>query len=95
VWDAGLIAASRLGETGWVRQVASRLAGADLRRLAAGTIVDWALETHLAAVEHAYVIPPSRRLGRGWVAQNEPVVERQLALAAIRLARVLNDALAP
>jgi len=41
------------------------------------------------------VIPPGHHLGRRWVAANEPVVDRQLALAAIRLGRVLNDALMP
>jgi hypothetical protein len=92
VWDGGLLAASGLGEGAWVERVATR--ASDLRRLARGTLVDWALETHHAAVEHAYVIPPSHRLDRRWVAANEPVVERQLALAAIRLAQVLNQAFA-
>ena len=95
VWDSGLLTASGLGERAWVERVATRLAGANLRRLAGGTIVEWALETHRAARAHAYVIPSSHRLDRRWVAANEPVVEWQLALASIRLARILNAALPP
>lgn len=94
VWDSGLLTASRLGETGWVDRVVARLARAETRRLARGTIVDWALETHRAAVEHAYVVPRSGALGRRWIAANEPVVEWQLTLASARLARVVNEALA-
>ena len=94
VWDSGLVTASRLGEAGWVDRVAARLAREDLRALARGTVVDWALETHRAAVEHAYVVPRSRVLGRRWIAANEPVVEWQLTLASARLARVINEMVA-
>jgi len=89
VWDAGLLFASGLGEREWVQRVATRAASGDTR----GTVVDWALETHRAAVEHAYAFPPSRRLARRWVDANVPVVERQLALSAARLAHVLNEVL--
>jgi len=94
VWDGGVLAASGTSERAWTERVAARVASGDLDRVAAGTVVDWALQTHRAAVEHAYAIPPSHRLGRRWIDGNVPVVERQLALAAARLARVLNDALA-
>jgi nuclease S1 len=92
VWDGGLLAVSGLTERAWVERVAGRTR-TDLRTLGRGTIVEWALETHRAAVQHAYVIPRSHRLGARWVDANEPVVEGQLALAAVRLARVLNQAL--
>ena len=94
VWDGGLLAASTLREPAWEERIAARVAGGALDPRTAGTVVDWALETHRAAVEHAYVIPPSHRLGRRWVDMNVPIVERQLALAAARLARVLNRTVA-
>jgi len=79
VWDGGLLTVSGLTERAWVERVAGRISGTDLRTLGRGTVVGWALETHRAAVEHAYVIPRSHRLGARWVDANEPVVERQLA----------------
>jgi len=95
VWDAGLLAVSGQSERAWEDRVARRLAGADLHRLRRGTVVEWTLETHRAAVEHAYAIPGSHRLGARWAAANEPVVEWQLALAAVRLAGMLDQTIAP
>jgi len=93
VWDSGLLAAGGHGETATARRVTAWLAAHAAEPLAAGTTVDWALEAHRAAVEHAYVIPRSHRLGRAYVAANLPVVDGRLALAAARLAAVLNAAL--
>src|SRR5262249_48901498 len=41
VWDGGILTASGLGERTWVERVATRVSGANRRRLAAGTFVDW------------------------------------------------------
>jgi hypothetical protein len=91
VWDAGLLAVSGQSERAWVDRVAQRLAGVDLHRLRDGTVVQWALETHRAAVEHAYALPNNHRLGARWVSANAPVAEWQLARAAVRLARVIDE----
>src|SRR5689334_17255380 len=93
VWDGGLLAASGSTEPEWEERVARAASGGGDARTA-GSVVDWALETHRAAVDRGYVIPASHRLGRRWVDMNVPVVERQLAVAAARLARVLNRTLA-
>ncbi len=90
VWDSGLLAAAGHGERATARRVTAWLAAHAGEPLGAGTTVDWALEAHRAAVAHAYAIPRSHRLGRAYVAANLPVVDRQLALAAARLAAVLN-----
>jgi S1/P1 Nuclease len=92
VWDAGLIHASDLSEARWVRQLETWLDGRDVARLAAGSVIDWALESHRAAVEHAYDIPSNGQLGRAYVETTRPVLEHQLAAAGVRLARVLNEA---
>ncbi len=92
VWDSGLLAASRVGETARLRRLAAWIHGREAA-LGAGTVVDWALASHRAAVVHAYVLPPDHRLGPAYVAANLPVVDHQLALAAVRLARLLNEAL--
>ena len=92
VWDSGLVAAAHLSEDAYVRRLDEWLAHADVPHLSGGTVADWALECHDVAVEHAYVLPANRRLGAAYVRDNAPVVDRQLALAALRLARVLNEA---
>lgn len=90
VWDSGLLAAAGRGERATARRVTAWLAAHAAEPLAAGTAVDWALEAHRAAVAHAYAIPRSHRLGHAYVVANLPIVDRQLALAAARLAAVLN-----
>ena len=96
VWDAGLIEHARLSVTAYTKRLAAGLASVDVRALQEGTLVDWALESHRAAVDHAYAsVPASRRLGAAYFGANRPVVDDRLARAGVRLARVLNDALAP
>jgi S1/P1 Nuclease len=92
VWDSGLLAASRIGETARVRRLEAWIDGRDAT-LGAGTVVDWVLASHRAAAAHAYVLPADHRLGPAYVAANLPVVDHQLALAGVRLARLLNEVL--
>jgi hypothetical protein len=58
-----------------------------------GTPADWAWQSHRAAVDAAYALPAETDLGDAYYALSRPVVERQLALAGVRLAQVLNRAL--
>ena len=96
VWDTGLIMHTvydwgayvvRL-ETNWFQ-------GRDLSGLAGGSPADWAADSHRLAHEVAYDIPDDGVIGVKYLAKAQPVVDRQLALAGIRLARVLEEALAP
>jgi len=96
VWDTGLIIdtvydwgayVTRL-EEGWLR-------GRDLSSLEDGTPVDWALEAHRFAHDVAYDVPDDGVLGQAYYDNSLPVVDRQLALAGVRLARVLKMTLGP
>lgn len=60
-----------------------------------GEPADWAWQCHRLAVSHAYPPGPGGVLTQEYRAAAVGVVERQLLRAAVRLARVLNDALAP
>ena len=96
VWDAGLIEHAQLSVTEYTKRLAAMLGSVDVSALQGGTVVDWALESHRVAVEHAYgSLPRTRRLGAAYFHDNWPVVDKQLARAGVRLAHVLNDALAP
>ncbi len=96
VWDTGLIMhtvyawgayVNRL-EEGWLR-------GRDLSSLEDGSPVDWVLEAHRFAHEVAYDFPDDGVLGIEYYEKSLPVVDRQLALAGVRLARVLQATLGP
>jgi nuclease S1 len=93
VWDGELIDSSVVGQDEYLESLRRRMSSLDLRALEAGTVVDWALEGHRLAVEHAYRLPHDGRIGRAYVRANRPVVDRALIAAGVRLAKVLNEAL--
>jgi hypothetical protein len=100
VWDDGLIEEARRGAAQHVVRLNTWLASQDADSLGRGGWIDWALETHRVAREQAYLdadgrpIPPRRaELGRGYLEARIGAVDRQLAVAGVRLARVLNEAL--
>jgi len=92
VWDAGIIEKRTYDWGEYVRDLERRwLAGKDIRALQRGEPADWVWEAHLAAVKVAYVLPQDLKLGEAYYRRSLPVVDRQLALAGIRLARLLNE----
>ena len=94
VWDGELIDSSLAGQAGYVDYLRGRMASLDLRSLERGTIVDWAMEGHRIAVEHVYRLPADGRIGRAYVEANRPIIDHALIAGGVRLAKVLNDALA-
>jgi hypothetical protein len=96
VWDTDLIMRKvydwgeyvRLLETEW-------LPGKDVAALQAGDPVDWAQDAHKAAQTVAYNFRPDHVIDEEYYKNAIPIVDRQLALAGLRLARVLNEALQP
>jgi hypothetical protein len=93
VWDGGLIERSGLSEEEYVRMLRKWLEREPLEELQQGTPQDWALESHHAAITTAYQLPPDRNLGEAYVRRALPVISDRLARAAVRLAKLLNDAL--
>jgi hypothetical protein len=96
VWDTHVILHKvydwgeyvRLIETEW-------LPGKDIAALQAGDPVAWVLAAHRAAVEVSYNFRPDHVLDEEYFRASEPIVDQQLALAGVRLARVLNETLQP
>jgi S1/P1 Nuclease len=94
LWDVGLIE-KRTYDWG---ELADRIeqdwiATRKVVELARGGPADWAWQTHRAAVEVAYALPEDLQLAQPYFDRSFPTVERQLALAGVRLARLLNEAL--
>lgn len=94
-WDSGLIDSTvwdwgayvdRL-ETGWLAGPEARAPGID-----EGTAEEWAKETHGVAQTVWKLEPSSGLLDDGYYASVLPILDRQLALAGLRLAHFLNEA---
>lgn len=94
VWDGELIDSSVVGQAEYVEYLRRRMKSLDLRALERGTVADWAMEGHRIAVEHAYRLPLDGRIDRAYVRANRPIIDHALIAGGVRLAKVLNDALA-
>jgi hypothetical protein len=94
VWDGELIDSSGLSQADYVEYLLGRMQSLDLRALERGTVVDWAMEGHRIAAEHAYRLPADGHIGRAYLEANRPIIDHALIAGGVRLAKVLNDALA-
>jgi hypothetical protein len=96
VWDFGILDKASYDWGEHVRAASEWLAGQDTAVLSRGRPLDWVWESHVVAVESAYG-PVSgvsdAALGDDYQRRSLPIVRRQLALAGVRLARLLNEAL--
>jgi len=96
VWDFGIIDKYTFDWGDYAGQIEKdQLGGKDLKSLQAGEPVDWALQSHKLAVEVAYALPEDFKLGESYYQAGLPVISRQLGLAGIRLARMLNNIFVP
>jgi hypothetical protein len=94
LWDEGIIGKYVYDWGEYVRRLDKRwFPGKDIAALQRGEPADWANESHKAAVDVAYALPPGHHLKEDYYNKSLAVVDRQLAVAGLRLARVLNEAL--
>jgi S1/P1 Nuclease len=91
VWDFGIIDRVNMNETQWVASLKAALANGSITVPAGSTPITWAQAAHALAVSHAYDTPASLALGQPYQDRNLPIVRRQLARAAVRLANALNE----
>jgi hypothetical protein len=85
VWDWGAYV-DRL-EAGWLKSKETAEPGID-----AGTPLDWALETHRAAQQVWALTPADKVWDDDYYRKVLPILDRQLGVAGLRLARFLNEA---
>jgi hypothetical protein len=93
VWDNGLLDQYAADAKQAVTQLNRWLALQSEADLSHGSVLDWAMQSHDQARDHAYAFSTDKRLGEQYVKQARPVVEAQLAKAGVRLAFLLNTAL--
>jgi nuclease S1 len=95
VWDVGLIRSIFWDWGGYIDYLETDwLPANNDAALDAGTPVDRALEAHKAARDVAVAdLAMNEHLGADYLAAVRPTLDRQLAVAGLRLARTLNEAL--
>jgi hypothetical protein len=71
------------------------LPGKDTEALQRGNVIRWAEEAHRAAEVVVYNFRPDHVLDEEYYADATATLDRQLALAGLRLAGVLNETLTP
>lgn len=93
-WDAALIRKTVWAwgsyvdvlESNWLPKAGNDLAG--------GSPADWALESHRTAVKLFDIQPRNDVLDDAYLAKARPILDRQLSVAGMRLAHLLNEAFA-
>ncbi|MBP9899548.1 MAG: S1/P1 nuclease [Gemmatimonadales bacterium] len=96
LWDTGLLVATGVPEERFVVEIGRTLdQRGDLATLTRGSIVDWAMESHDVARDVAYpFLPTSLDVDNSYLTKVRLVLEDRVLRASLRLAKVLNEALA-
>ncbi|HEY8256998.1 MAG TPA: S1/P1 nuclease [Gemmatimonadales bacterium] len=95
VWDGEMIESLGLSQESYFAYLRTRMRSVNTNALERGTVVDWAMEGHRIAVANVYgPLPADGRIGRAYVQASRRIIDRQLIAAGVRLAGVLNQALA-
>jgi hypothetical protein len=95
VWDTGIIMRTVFAWGSYVTRLeTSWFPGRDLTSITGGSTADWANESHKFAHDVAYDAPDDGTLGVRYFSKASPVVDRQLAVAGVRFARILDQAMA-
>jgi len=95
VWDSTLLEQEELNEQDLVDFLTGDVIGSrDPAELAAGTVEEWAAQSHQLAHDNAYgKLPKSNRINDAYLEDNTKVIDEQLLKGGLRLARLLNEAL--
>jgi hypothetical protein len=91
VWDIGLIERAHRSEPDYVAHIERLILHANLQNQADGTPQDWANESFKVA--HQVWLNDGESVDERYHRQNIGILDERLALAGLRLARLLNQAL--
>ncbi|HEU5154890.1 MAG TPA: S1/P1 nuclease [Gemmatimonadales bacterium] len=94
VWDGELLKTRGLSEDAYYQRLKREMDSLNLAAFEQGSVIDWAMEGHTIAKEHAYHIPKGSHLGDAYIQENLPLIDLALIKAGVRLAKVLNETLA-
>lgn len=91
IWDTTLIERRQLDDAAYHAALTEAITKHGWDRQPFGAPADWATQSHIAG--NAALLRPNGDAGEAYFAQQIPVVDQRLALAGLRLARLLNDVL--
>jgi hypothetical protein len=92
VWDTQLIAHRALDDAAYVRRLEAQIAAQHLESTVEGDPAAWAMESLM--LSNAAMLPPGGDADESYFSRQIPVIEERLAVGGLRLAAVLNRALA-
>lgn len=91
IWDTDLVeAAHKWGYVDWQYQI-DRMPKSEKKRVAAGAPREWFDETHALATRIYDDTPEGTVISYDYISKYTPVIERQLMLGGVRLAKLLNE----
>jgi hypothetical protein len=94
-WDGEIIKSAGLTAEGYYQRLTRQMASLDLASFEQGSVTDWAMEGHAIAVAQAYNgIRSGATLSQEYQSAALPVMDLAIIKAGVRLAYVLNEALA-
>ncbi len=91
VWDVEILRRGGLSHPRAVPALAAQISDAEAAEWEDLDVESWVAESFRLAVDVAYDLPADRALGGEYFERALPVVEEQLAKAAVRLAHLLNS----
>ncbi|HYC30656.1 MAG TPA: S1/P1 nuclease [Gemmatimonadales bacterium] len=94
VWDGQILETRRLGEAEYLERLRSQMRSLDPGSFERGTVIDWAMEGHATARRLAYAPVTGRHIDEPYIAAGLEATDLALIKAGVRLAAVLNRALA-
>lgn len=96
IWDTAILDVAEKRDSQLRKKLGRKPGFFERRRLAKGTLDDWAWQSRDVSRDVVYANLPAKRpavLGDAYEAKAAPAVELQIRRAGVRLARVLNEAL--
>ena len=94
VWDSVLISNKEWNWGAYVTRLETTwLSSPEAKGAEAGTVEDWMLASHRVAAQAWDWLPADKLIGDEYFTKVIPLIDRQLALGGIRLARFLNETL--
>lgn len=92
LWDGGLIYPAGKSLIQYARDLNRRMSSRDMERWNLSKVTEWANESRVLALDHAYVLdnPGRGALSKGYIEKSREIINLRLSQAGVRLAGLLN-----
>lgn len=92
LWDGGLIYLAGKSLIQYASDLNHRVSSREMERWNLSKVTDWAIESRILALDHAYVLGPPGKgaLSKGYIEKSREIINLRLSQAGVRLAGLLN-----